>query len=156
MNLSTPTNAKVLAYLSRGGGTTPEAIPPDAVEDPYYRLGSHPDIVERVWDQLGAAVPKPCRCIAGGTPALVHPQTGIIFALALGTQYGLRLPGGLADEAVRAGAKTQVRWSYGGDLDTRRDLGDEWVFGAWLKQEADWCRKACEVFGSLSAGLACD
>lgn len=156
MNLSHPANAGVLAYLSRGGNRAPEVIPPHAVEDPYYKLGSHPDVVERIWDQLGAAVPRPCRCIVGGTPALVQPRTGIIFALAIGTQYGLRLPGGLADEAIRAGAKTQVRWSTGDEMDTRRDLGEEWVFGAWLAQEPDWCRKACEIFGSLSPGSAGD
>ena len=34
--------------------------------------------------------------------------------------------------------------------------GDEWVFGAWLAQEPDWRRKACEIFGSLSPGSAGD
>jgi hypothetical protein len=45
MDISHPANATVLAYLSRGGKTSPQVIPPDGVKDPYYGLGSHPDIV---------------------------------------------------------------------------------------------------------------
>jgi hypothetical protein len=37
-------------------------------------------------------------------------------------------------------------WSYGGDMDTRRDLGEDWIFGAWLADELSWCRRVYEMF----------
>jgi len=100
-----------------------------------------------VWDALGKHFAPAARCIFCGTPALVHPTTGIVFALGLGTQYGLRFPPDLAAAAVRAGAKTFTRWSTGSTIDTREVLGEGWVFGAWLDEEHEWCQKAYEFFG---------
>jgi hypothetical protein len=48
--------------------------------------GVHPEITERVW-QLGAAMPCECRTLVYGSPALLHPQTGVIFVYGGGTCY---------------------------------------------------------------------
>lgn len=45
------------------------------------RLGTHPDIIERLWD-LDA---QPCRWVFWAKPSLVHPQTGVVFAVGFGT-----------------------------------------------------------------------
>lgn len=146
MDIGRPQNTTVLSYLSRGKRDTPAYAPPDAAEDPYYECGCHPEIVERLWDQIGAALPKDCRCLVHGVPALVHPRSGVILAIGIGTQYGLRLPGAFRSEAMRAGARTVTTWTTGGSMDTQRDLGEDWVFGAWLANELTWCHGVYEIF----------
>ena len=146
INLAQPHNAQVLRYLKRANRDAPDIAAHDSIPNPYYQCGCHPDIVERVWDQIGAAMPADCRCLVTGMPALVHPTAGVIFALAIGTQYGLRLPGSLASAAVSAGAKTSTRWSTGATMDIRSELGDDWVFGAWLADEFPWCKSVYAIF----------
>ena len=136
-----PRNTQVIAYLTARGGTLGRLTePPASPPDPYLGRGSHPDIVERLWNALNPCLPRDCRLIFCGTPALVHPACGVVFGLAIGTQYALRLPEPLLDEELTAGAHTGTRWSGGGELDTRRDLGPDWVLGAWLEAEPEWCR----------------
>jgi hypothetical protein len=101
----------------------------------------HPDIIERIW-QLGAAMPQDCRAVVYGAPSLVHPQTGVIFVFGAGTVYFLRLPVALAAEAIKAGAFTNHKWSFGGGMDIRQELGEEWIGGRWLQDEPAWCSRA--------------
>lgn len=147
MNPDVPANQNVIRYLTRTEPRPVTVASPDSVPAPYLRLGSHPDIVARVWDELGSVVNPETRVIFCGNPALIHPSSGIVFGLAIGTQYGLQLPNGMAEEAIRAGAKSHTRWSGGKELDIQQALGPDWVFGAWLKQELEWCRKAFEHYG---------
>jgi hypothetical protein len=79
-------------------------------------------------------------------PALVDPESGIILAIGIGTQYGLRLPRPFGINAIKAGAKTVTTWSTGGSMDIQRELGDDWIFGAWLPDEVIWCKKVIEMF----------
>lgn len=137
-----PANAGVLRYRRARRGESPLIAAPDSVAAPYERLGSHPDIVSRLWDELNPALPRDCRCIVLGTPALVHPGTGIVLAVAIGTQYGLRLPPDAIPEARQAGAKTATRWSGGQTFDIADAFGPDWILGGWLPQEASWCRRA--------------
>lgn len=134
-------NTQVIAYLTRRGVSLgPLTKPPTSPPDPYLERGSHPDVVERIWDAINPCLPRDSRLIFCGTPALVHPECGVAFGLAIGTQYALRLPETLLDEALKAGARTVTRWRGGDDLDTGRDLGPEWVLGTWLEAELEWCR----------------
>ena len=146
-------NLRVIEYISKvkhRSSVVPLAAP-DSVADPYMKEGSHPDVVERVWDVIGRSLPQDCRCLVYGTPALVHPHTGIIIAFCNGTTYCLRLPEQLIDEALKAGARTYTKWTGGGDMDTQRDLGADWVFGWWLDDELDWCRQAYEELGKITS-----
>lgn len=139
-------NAKLIEYLRREKrGDAPPVASPEDVENPYERCGSHPEIVERVWDALGAALPADCRRLVYGTPALVHPQTGVVLAVALGTQYGLRVPANRLQEALDAGAKLKTKWSNGGEFDVPSALGGDWVLGSFSKSEARWCREAYDA-----------
>jgi len=56
----------------------------DAVADPWYGLGTHPDIIEALWD-MDDSMPQRCRWVFWGGPALVHPETGVVFAIGMGT-----------------------------------------------------------------------
>src|SRR5689334_7613270 len=107
--------------------------------------GSHPDIVERVWDQIGSTLPMDCRCLVCGTPALLQPVSGIVLAFCLGTAYCVRLPSGLLEEAIKNGAKTSTKWSNGTVLDATKTFGSDWIFGGW-KKEDEWCRKTYEAY----------
>ncbi len=147
LNESSERNAKALKYLSdKKKSPIPIALP-DTVKDPYYQQGSHPDVVERVWNQIGKALPVDCRCLVYGSPALVHPESGILLAFANGTTYCLQLAPSLMEEAIRAEVKTYTKWSSSRDMDTRRDLGPDWIFGGWSSNEIRWCKTAYDELG---------
>jgi len=138
----------VIAYLSnRNPDAALTLSPEESRRDPYMHLGSHPDIVERVWKGIGAELDEDCRLIVCGTPALVQPVTGIILAIALGTQYCLHLPIPLLNIALAAGAPTTTKWSGGHVTDVAKEFGEGWFFGKWLKDEIGWCRESYQVFG---------
>jgi hypothetical protein len=135
-------NAGLCRYFGTKGTRMPAFATATSVRDPYYGLGTHPDLVERLWDELGAALPVDCRAVFFGTPALIEPRTGIVFAFAGGTHtYGLRLPPREHADAVRAGAQRVHRYPDGTAL-ALEAFGPEWVFGGWFADERAWCRAA--------------
>jgi hypothetical protein len=152
-------NAELFAYFAekksrrKSSSFTPgiDSHSPEKVPDPYTQLGTHPDLMYRLWDELGGLLPVPCQWVVFGNPVLVHPETGIIFGLASGTVYALRLPQAQLKEAFKAGAKqTESFPAYpefgiaASTWDLRR-LGCGWIFGGWYAAEPDWCRSAFEA-----------
>jgi hypothetical protein len=135
-----PANGGVIRWLCRESGGVASVAAPDSAPDPYNWCGSHPEIVERVWDQLGHGLPPNCRVILCGTPVLVEPTTGVILAVSFGTSYCLRLPEGALPAALKAGCKTSRRWTGGTFTDVSTLFGLDWVFGCWAKDEVAWCR----------------
>ncbi len=150
-----PSNRGVLTYLTdptrlarsvSPAKDRPECLPAD-VKDPYLTLGTHPDLVSRLWDDLGGSLPTDCRVIAYGMPALVRPDSGVIIGVAGGTQmYALRLDRDGAAEARAAGLESVYRYPpvpnirpYELIVDART-FGDTWVFGRWHVQEPTWLR----------------
>src|SRR5215467_4721579 len=122
----------------------PASQPLDSVANPRTGLGTHPDLVERLW-QLNAALPADCRWVVYGKPALVHPQTGVIFGHATGTLgYALRLAEPARAAADVLGAKTRIEVRNGDPYDIAQ-AGPEWRFGKWFADEPDWCRAAYEL-----------
>ena len=150
LDANNPLNKLVVDYLHARNPSQPLFAAHDSVPSPYINQGSHPDIVERVWKQIGSALPVDCRCLVCGTPALVQPASGILLAFCLGTVYCLRLPSELLEEALKHAAKTSTKWSNGTVLDATKIFGSDWIFGAW-KEEVEWCRKTYEAYNeSLS------
>lgn len=142
MNVQIPENEAVLAFLSRSHEGE-IVLPPNASTcDPYLELGSHPDVVERVWDELGMVLGQDSRQIVCGRPALVDPETGAVLAIAWGTRYVLRLPEETAGKARDRGFKTVHTWSDGTMTDIENDLGPGWVFGQWSTEEAIFLRES--------------
>jgi len=147
-------NQGVLKYLGRGEKSLNAVIAErNSVKDPYLSQGSHPDIVQRVWDEIGAILPKKCRCLIYGTPAIVHDRTGIVIAICNGTQYNLRLTADDLREAIAKGAATQTRWSNGEVMDSLEVLGADWIFGGWYKEEDRWCRNTYNQHGSANQSM---
>jgi hypothetical protein len=132
--------AQVARIMSRpSGADTPASQPLSAVADPLYGLGTHPDLIERLW-ALNKTLPADCRWVVFGFPALVTPSSGVIFGFARGTLgYALRLTGECQAEAAHLSAKP---WRSGLDLSK---LGSEWHLGKWHEREADWCRAAYDT-----------
>ena len=144
VRLEHPDNAGVLRYLRGGAGGDRIAASqsPKDVVDPYMTLGTHPDVVERLWDEVGGRLPEPCRWVVYGRPALVHPHSGVVFGFAGGSHtYALRLPADARARAAAAGAKLDHTYGDGSRLDLAA-IGAEWVLGGWLRDEPEWCLAA--------------
>jgi len=146
-NILNPGNRRILEYLTARNPTATLLAPPESSTNPYYNLGSHPEIVERVWKVLAGSLPLDCRCIVHGTPALAHPATGMLLAFCLGTQYVLRLPPVQIEQAIRAGARTTTEWAGHHITDTFKEFGDDWIFGKFLPAELGWLNEAFVEFG---------
>ncbi len=138
-----PANRGLFAYFRDAGHSkAPPLAPFESGPRPYLELGSHPDIVTRVWNDLGAQLPADSKAIVFGTPALVHPEVGVVLAMAFGTSYLLHLPADLAAEARAAAYATSERWSDGTATELTTTLGDGWFFGRWRDEEAEWLASA--------------
>jgi hypothetical protein len=122
-------NDMVLKYLRSIRPHTAVFALWNSVPDAHLNCGCHPDIVEWLWVTVGKTLPKDCRCLIHRCPALVHPESGVIFAIAMGMEHGLRVPQILHTDAIAAGATTIHNWSAGDSTDIRLELGDEWFFG---------------------------
>ena len=146
-----PANAGVLDYLGRGRGNADQPIlkAPADVSHPYYTLGTHPDLVERLWDRLNARLPEDCRRVVYRTPVLMHPRSGAIFAFGAGTSYALWLPEECLRAALRAGAE-QVHTYTGDRVLDLQTLGRGWVFGGWYPGEDEWCLAAYRAAGAAT------
>jgi hypothetical protein len=145
VDAESPENRGVLAYLRRRAGEErPLVASPDSFTDPYLSLGSHPDVVERVWDALGSGTSPAGRCVVVGCPALVEPTSGIVVALALGTTYALRVATADYEDALAAGLEpTHAYFPPSSVLDARATFGPSWLFGAWAASEPEWVTTAC-------------
>jgi hypothetical protein len=122
-----------------------EELPPmpgGKPRDPYMFQGCHPDIVERVWDDLGAQLPRDCRAQAKGTPVLADPATNRIFAAAHGTAYSLWVTPEDFAAAIRQGASTTMTWSGGSVTDLAECVGEGWIWGRFYPDEPRWLLNA--------------
>jgi hypothetical protein len=115
-------------------------------------LGTHPDVVERLW-AIGRALPTDCCWVAFRRPVLAHSQTGIIFGLGIGTLgYALRLPPPIDAEARTAGASQTRAWTgpEGPAAFSLADYGPDWWFGRWRADEdRRWSHAAYAHFGAM-------
>jgi hypothetical protein len=127
----------------------PASEPPESVN--AMGLGTHPDIVERLW-RIGRKLPTDCAWVAFRRPVLAHAATGIIFGLGIGTLgYALRLPPEYIGEAQSSGAQ-QTRSGLGLNKDETYSLaeyGPDWWFGRWRDDEDQrWSQAAYVHFGA--------
>ena len=116
------------------------------VDDPLYGLSTHPDIIEQLW-KVDSAMPRTCRWVVWGRPALVHPETGVIFAVGYGTLgYVMRLPPAVLDEAPADQAQVEIKGNPGQSFDIGA-AGPEWRFVRPRAPAALWCRAAYDFAG---------
>jgi hypothetical protein len=130
----TAMNDAVFAYLD------PVGPPPLGRErDPYFETGHHPDIVERVWRDLGADLPESARCRVDGNPVLAHRESGAVLAFPRGTAYAIWL---VPDARAMCGLSTRHEWGNGKVTDLAVVIGDGWYWGRFDGREPPWCRAA--------------
>jgi hypothetical protein len=133
--LNTPQNAGLVRYLQTrvdllSSKPSLQSPAPGDVD------GVHPDIVVRLWDELGSQLAENCRWVFLGTPILVRWDTGVVFAFGSGTIYCLRLPPSIYGDAIQSGYE---RIRVNSDL---APIGSEWVFGRFIDKEDAWCSAA--------------
>ncbi|MFO1115464.1 MAG: hypothetical protein U1E28_07265 [Beijerinckiaceae bacterium] len=116
--------------------------------DPYYGLGTHPDIIDIMW-KLDKSLPRSCRYVFWGKPALVHPGTGIVFCVAFGTiGFVMRLPPDVLAAAPEELAHVADR--IGGPHLKHHDIsgaGPEWRFVSYAAPREEWARAAYDYAG---------
>jgi hypothetical protein len=161
-----PLNARVVARLRAFNPEAPAVAAPADHSDPYLQAGSHPDVVERVWDGLGARLPPGARALVFGAVALIHPTRGAVLALAGGTMYFLRLTAADLAAASRTsirggarpadadrgglGARQAVRLGDGSVYDVAAEYGPDWVLGEWDEREAEWLANSFRAHGDVA------
>jgi len=134
-----PENAGPLRYLAHGRPSADATFGPPPPDVDRLHLGTHPDIVDLLWDTLNAALPADCRWLIFDGPALVQPSSGVILAAGIGTQYALRLLPEHAADAVAAGAELVHEFqTVGTTLDLPAAFGPGWVFGHFDARETGW------------------
>lgn len=115
---------------------------PKSVTNPYWELGSSPEVVERLWDVLGARLSDKSRAIVYGVPGLVDPGSGAVLALAYRETYVLRVPNRRMEVATQSGCAAERSVSDGSTVNIERSFGRGWLFGCGLAQEVDWVAEA--------------
>ena len=146
IDFNRPANRKLIEYLQSCNSHrhSPEQNPA-GIDLRSSTLGTHPDILERLWGELGGVLPVKCNWILYGRPVLAHPRTGIVFGFAGGSlTYALRLPPEVRRAAIAAGAATRHDYPAYPQLQVSASsldlevFGPQWVFGAWLRDEPQW------------------
>ena len=137
--LDRPENAAALRYLAHGRPAAEATFAPAPPDVDRLHLGTHPDVVDWLWDTLNAALSADARWLVYDGPALVHRESAIILAVGIGTQYALRL---LPDDAAAAVAdgfeQTHAFRTVGTALDLPTAFGPDWVFGRFDVREPGW------------------
>lgn len=125
--------------------------PPDGVN--RFALGTHPDIVDRLW-KIGRNLPTDCCWVVFRRPVLAHSETGIIFGLGIGTLgYALRLPPLIVAEAAASGATQMREWRgpKGPVTYSLAEYGPDWWFGRWhADEDRRWSQAAYAHFGATA------
>jgi len=137
-------NSRLLPWLlsryreARNTWAANPSCSPDDVPNPYFSLGTRPDVIEWVWKDIQRTVPSSRRWVAMGTPVLVHPDSEIVFMFAMGTGYAIRLPEEARAQAIAVGAKRSI-----GRMDLTA-VTDDWVVGMGSKDKPEWWLSAFE------------
>ena len=148
-----PLNERIVEYFRAQAPFAKPITPKVEAADPYQEAGAHPEIVERMWDKIGAQLPADSQCLLYGAPVLVQPDSGIVLAVAMGTGYFFRVPDHEMAFALAEGYQT--RWDVSpSPVDATKSFGPGWVLGRFQDREARWCRMAYEQFKSTAASHA--
>jgi hypothetical protein len=150
--LGHPANQGIIACLKHiaRNWRGPLSCHPSEAYDPYYHLGTHPDLVERLWDKLTVKISVDCRWVLHARPVLIHPETGIVFAFATGTHtYALRIPQAFRPQSLLA--KAGHRYEYpGGKVLELSEYDGDWFFGGRFEGEEEICFLAYQSAGHTS------
>ena len=99
---------------------------------------------------MDVTLPQRCRWVFWDGPALVHPETGVVFAVGTGT-IGIvfRLPPEVLASADPAHAKVTQTYTHGPTFDIG-PAGAEWRLIGYEAPGAEWCRAAYDFAGEAA------
>jgi hypothetical protein len=118
----------------------------ETVADPWFGLGTRPDIIEILW-ALDDTLPERCRWVFWGGPALVHPGSGVVFAVGMGTiGIVMRLPAQVLAAADPDLASAAIRGNPGQTFEIG-PAGPEWRFIGAKAPRTTWVRAAYDFAG---------
>jgi hypothetical protein len=140
--------AEMMAKIAQGRIRPPPPLsqPVSTVAEPFYELGTHPDIVAVLW-WLESGLPAPCRWVFWGRPALVHPVSGVVFAIGYGSLgYVMRLPADIRRKVREAEARPVIKGNPGQMFDIG-PAGPEWCFILPAAPAPVWCLAAYTAAG---------
>ena len=153
VNFASPANQPILAHLRIDNPG--EAVFTRAAEVHALKLGmslgTHPDLVDYLWG-LARDLPGECAGVINqrSSPILVNPTSGILFAMAGGTDtMAFRLP-----EPERSAAMAVpgygAEYHYPHSVVRASSLGDDWALvKPFEKIIVAWCRRAYDYAGTL-------
>jgi hypothetical protein len=120
----------------------PMSRTPGAYSRNEFASAAHPDLVTAI-RRLNTTLPVDCLCLFFGRPALVHPLTGVVFGLAIGSiGIAARIPAaGMGDAVPYRRSRTNF------DL---RAAGPEWLLVD--PRDDAWCEPAYEDAGHSPKG----
>jgi hypothetical protein len=98
---------------------------------------AHPDLVIAI-RRLNTALPEDCLCLFWGRPALVHPLTGVVFGLAIGSI-------GIAARISSAGNGDLMSYRRSRKSFDLRSAGPNWALVD--PRDDRWCGPAYEDAG---------
>ncbi|MFC1959739.1 hypothetical protein ACFLYO_03410 [Chloroflexota bacterium] len=159
LDLAHPANAAVLYYLQAQHPNAAPSQSPAAVD--LWNLGTHLDLVDCLWREASAALPtvtvivppageraeplafKRCACawVVYGLAALVHEESGLLFAFVDGTStLAVRLP---SDDLARAfdmeGPRYGRAYQYPDSSVEAAQFGADWVLvEPYSRRVEDW------------------
>lgn len=137
------TKARILERAAKVTATRfrpppPICLTPGAFSWNEVAYAAHPDFVIAI-RRLNAGLPVDCLCLFWGRPALIHPRTGVVFGVAIGSiGIAARIP----SAENRDPASHRRRRGAAFDL---RPAGPEWAFVD--SRDDDWTREAYEDAG---------
>jgi hypothetical protein len=96
------------------------------------------------------SMPQRCRWVFWGGPALVHPETGVVFAIGMGTiGIVLRLPPHVIASADPQLARVVQKFNRAPTFDIG-PAGPEWRLIAHEAPRALWCRAAYDFAAEVA------
>ena len=149
VDMSHPANQRILSHLFKRGTPSSMAAPTGVG---VQGLGLPPDIAEAFWESaFHSGVGGALRWLVYGRPALVHPATGVIFAVLLkdNEAMALRLPPGRHADALRTAPRRDRSRILGG-VRPVPDLGEAWIafsMFAFRDERIEWCSAAYTFAG---------
>ena len=149
-----PANHPVLDTLRDAADSARPLTPMSDAGDAYYEAGSHPDIVEFMWTRLSKKFPDESRCLVYGTPSVIQPESGVILAIGMGTEYCQRIMPESMASAEAIGCTPTHSWGNGVTTDLREVFGPDWVFGSFGEESIEWFRAAYHHFNQAPSSTA--
>ena len=148
VDASHPANRPVLTSLETSARADRPLMPAAEAIDPYYEAGCHPEVVGWMWERLSKKLPPESRCLVYGTPCIVHPASGILLAVGMGTSYVIRLLTEFLPAAAEMGCTPRHTWGDGRVTDLSLEYGAGWVFGSYSRESVEWCRATFHHFSA--------